>query len=67
MEEKVEYVQSLWDRIAVHSEEIPVPGWHREILEKRLEAYQANPSEGRPWEEVRDELLDKLRSRRQNR
>lgn len=64
-DEKLEYVQSLWDRIAAHPEEIPVPDWHREVLEERMKAYRANPTEGKPWEEVRADLLDKLQSRRQ--
>jgi putative addiction module component (TIGR02574 family) len=66
-DEKLEYVQSLWDRIAARPEEVPVPGWHREVLGERLEAYRANPAEGRAWDEVRQELLNKLQSRRQGR
>lgn len=67
MDEKLDYVQSLWDRIAAQPPEVPVPDWHREVLEERLEAYRANPNEGRPWEEVRNELQDKLQRRRQTR
>lgn len=44
-------------------QEIPIPDWHRELLEERLEAYRANPAEGTPWEEVREKLLEKLRRR----
>jgi putative addiction module component len=43
----------------------PVPDWHREVLAERLKAYRANPTEGRPWEEVLEEILDKLQRRRQ--
>jgi putative addiction module component (TIGR02574 family) len=64
IDEKVDYVQSLWDRIAVRPEDVPVPDWHREVLEERLKAYQANPTEGRPWEEIEEEILDKLQRRR---
>ena len=63
IEEKLDYVQSLWDRITARPEEIPVPDWHRQVLEERLAAYRANPNEGRSWEEVCDELLRKLRDR----
>ena len=67
MDEKLDYVQSLWDRIAGEPQEVPVPDWHREVLAERLEAYRANPNEGRPWEEVHNELQDKLQRRRQAR
>jgi putative addiction module component (TIGR02574 family) len=67
MDEKLDYVQSLWDRIAVQPQDVPVPEWHREVLNERLEAYRANPSEGRPWEEIHNQLQDKLQRRRQTR
>jgi putative addiction module component (TIGR02574 family) len=60
IDEKVNYVQRLWDRIAAHPDDVPVPDWHETILEERLAAYRANPQSGRPWQEVRDDLLGKL-------
>ena len=35
VEEKIAYVQSLWDRIAASPETIPLPDWHLEILDER--------------------------------
>jgi hypothetical protein len=48
-------------------EDVPVPAWHLEVIEERMKAYRANPSEGKPWVEVRQELLEKLRRRRADR
>ncbi len=62
-DEKVDYVQSLWERIAAQPEAVPVPDWHREILRERLEAHRANPGEGEPWEEVRDGVRRKIAER----
>jgi len=67
VDEKVDYLQSLWDRIGAHPEDVPVPDWHREIIAERLKAHQERPNESRPWEEVRQEILDKLQQRRSNR
>jgi putative addiction module component (TIGR02574 family) len=64
IEEKLDYVQSLWDRIAARPDEIPVPDWHRQILNERLADYEASPDAGRSWDEVQEELLRKLRDRR---
>ena len=36
---------------------VPVPDWHREILDERLADLEANPDAGRPWEEVRADLF----------
>ena len=61
IEEQIEYVQSLWDRIAASPQEIPVPEWHREIIDERLKDSEANPQAGESWDVVRERLRDKLR------
>ncbi len=58
VDEKIEYVESLWDQI-VERADVPIPDWHRELLRERLEAYRADPTAGRPWGEVRAELEQK--------
>ena len=63
VEERIDFVQSLWDRIAVTPEQVPVPEWHRRIIRERLEAYRENPAAGRPWTEARSEIERKLRER----
>ena len=57
IDEQVNYVQALWDRIAAKEDRVPVPGWHREILDERLADLEANPDAGRSWEDVRADLL----------
>ena len=57
IDEQIEYVQALWDRIAAKEDVVPVPDWHREILDERLADLDANPDAGRPWEEVKADLL----------
>lgn len=63
-EEKLDYVQALWSRIAADPDEVPVPDWHREVIAERLAAHRAGEGTSRPWEEARQELLSKLRSDR---
>jgi putative addiction module component (TIGR02574 family) len=36
VEDQIDYVQALWDRIAAREEQVPVPGWHRALLDERL-------------------------------
>lgn len=36
VEEQIDYVQSLWDHITSHPDEVPVPDWHKQILNERL-------------------------------
>ena len=64
VDEKIDYLQSLWDRIAATPETIPVPEWHREILDERLKDLEADPDAGESWEVVQERLRKKLDSRR---
>lgn len=59
-DDQIDYVQSLWDRIAARPDQVPVPNWHRQVIRQRMAEQEASPSEGRPWEEVRDEIRDQL-------
>jgi putative addiction module component (TIGR02574 family) len=63
IDERIDFVQSLWDRIAVTPEQVPVPEWHRRIIRERLESYRADPTAGRPWTDVRTEIEAKLGDR----
>ena len=63
IDEQIDLVQSLWDRIAATAEQVPVPEWHREIIRERLAAYHASPSAGRLWTDVRPDIERKLRDR----
>jgi putative addiction module component (TIGR02574 family) len=62
-EEKLEYVQNLWDRIAAEPDDLPVPDWHWQILEQRLKAHRAHPEQVVSWEEAEREILSQLRDR----
>jgi len=60
-DEKLDYVQSLWDRIAAKPDAVPIPDWHLDLIEERL---NASSGSGRPWTEVRDSLRARLQQRK---
>jgi putative addiction module component (TIGR02574 family) len=62
VDEKIDYLQSLWDRIAAAPETIPVPDWHREILHERLKDLEADPGSGDTWDVVQERLRKKFDS-----
>ena len=55
--ERILLVEELWDRIAAEPEAVPLTSAHRAELDRRLDALEKNPDAGRPWPEVRNELL----------
>jgi putative addiction module component (TIGR02574 family) len=67
IEDQIDYVQSLWARIAARPDQVPVPEWHRRVLDERIAAHEADPRPGRPWDEVRDEIRLKLGHRKPER
>ena len=46
IDEQIEYVQSLWQRIAADPSKVPVPDWHRKLLKDHLKAYREEPDGG---------------------
>jgi hypothetical protein len=44
--------------IATHPDQLPVPNWHREILNERVAAYRENLDSDKSWEEVETEILE---------
>ena len=57
--ERLDLIRALWDSIPDSLEELPIPDWHREELERRLAAADADPGGAIPWEEVRQRLRKK--------
>jgi putative addiction module component (TIGR02574 family) len=57
--ERLDLISELWDSIPDSLEELPIPDWHREELERRLAAADADPGAAIPWEEVREGLRKK--------
>ena len=57
--ERLQLVEDLWD--SIDDEQIPIPDWHRQELDRRLAEYRASPEAGIPWEEVRDRLYKLIR------
>jgi putative addiction module component (TIGR02574 family) len=60
VEDKIDFVQRLWNRIATGPQEVPSPEWHARVVSERLAEFERTGDRGRTWEEVRADL----RSRR---
>jgi putative addiction module component (TIGR02574 family) len=61
-QEKIEYVQSLWDYISSDADTMPLTDWQKQILSQRLAAFERDPAAGVSWEELRERLRSKLSS-----
>jgi putative addiction module component (TIGR02574 family) len=57
VEERLELVEAIWDSIAEVPDAIQLNEPQRAELNRRLEAYRRDPSEGSPWPEVKARIL----------
>jgi len=57
-QERLELLEDIWDSLT--PEDIPIPDWHKEELDRRLDDPASGP--GLTWEEVRAKLNDRKRS-----
>ncbi len=48
--ERQEFIGQLWDSISESDEDLPIPEWHKEELERRLAEADAAPEAGISWE-----------------
>lgn len=62
VEERLQLIEELWDSLdETDAEALPVPDWHRRAVSERLAAYERDPDAGRPWDEVKADILSRLR------
>ena len=56
--ERLALVQEIWDSIADDNECFELTDEQRQELDRRLESFRANPSQGRTWDEIKAEFLN---------
>lgn len=57
-DEKLAYIQSLWDYVAARPEDAPVPEWHLQLVRERVAEYEADPEAGNLSLEEFFQILD---------
>jgi putative addiction module component (TIGR02574 family) len=59
IDDRLKLIEDLWDSIDADAAALPLPGWHRDTIDSRLEALDAGTSAGAPWSEVRERITRK--------
>ena len=58
--ERIEVFERLRESLLNDPELSPLSEEHKQILSERLAAYEREPDEGVPWEELEQRLLNRL-------
>ena len=64
IDEKIDYLASLWDRITARPATIEVPEWHREVIAELLRELDTDPNRGDQWDIVQKRLREQLETKR---
>ncbi len=54
--ERIQLAEDLWDSILEQQEELPLTPAQQQELDRRLENYKKNPTNGSSWEDVKKRL-----------
>ena len=57
--ERLKLIEGLWDSIDADTAALPLPDWHRDEIDRRLDALDAGGSTGAPWSEARERIVRK--------
>jgi putative addiction module component (TIGR02574 family) len=52
-EERVSIIESLWDSLVKEPASIPMPDWHRNVLDERIVEDEADDTPGESWSDLR--------------
>jgi putative addiction module component (TIGR02574 family) len=64
IDEQIDCLELLWERIATSPAPVAVPEWHREVISERLRDIESDPNSGDEWEVVQKLLRDRLKTKR---
>jgi putative addiction module component (TIGR02574 family) len=59
VDDRLKLIEDLWDSIDADTATLPLPDWHRDEIDRRLDALNAGGSAGAPWNEVRERIVRK--------
>ena len=60
--ERILLVEEIWDSNAAESEALELPQSHKDELDRRLAAHEADPHSGSSWEDLKTRLQKLMRS-----
>ena len=60
VDERLKVVEAVWDSIADDAPPVPLPPQHRAELDRRLDAYEAEPDDLLTWDQVLEQLRGRL-------
>ena len=59
-EQQVDLAMEFWDLVEIQDNDLPLTDDQRAELDRRIEDYVREPRGGRPWKDVKQDILREL-------
>jgi hypothetical protein len=59
--DKLRAMEHLWDELCRHSDEVPSPAWHGDVLAQREQAVNEGKASFEDWETAKAKIHDALK------
>lgn len=56
LSEKLQIMEAIWEDLRARADELPVPDWHKELLDARREAVAAGREPVLDWDDAKRSL-----------
>jgi putative addiction module component (TIGR02574 family) len=56
LSEKLQIMEAIWEDLRLRADQVPVPHWHKDLLDARRKAVDENREEILEWDEVKHSL-----------
>jgi putative addiction module component (TIGR02574 family) len=56
LHEKLQIIEALWEDLRSRAEAVPVPQWHKDLLDTRRKAIETGQEKILEWDDVKDSL-----------
>jgi putative addiction module component len=59
LEEKLRAMEALWDDLCQREEDVPVPQWHKDLLDERERLIEQGTAQFRDWETAKKRISER--------
>jgi len=56
LNEKLQIMEAIWEDLRSNADQVPVPDWHRELLDQRQKAVEIGAEKIYDWDEIKHTL-----------
>jgi hypothetical protein len=60
LEEKLEIMEALWQDLRRNTDQVPVPQWHKDVLDKREQMIETSEANFDDWDSAKKRIAERI-------